>query len=248
MKKILALIPARAGSRGIPKKNIIDLGGHPLLAYSVAAAKLSKFINRIIVSTDSEEFAAVARKYGAETPFIRPKEYATDQAADKPYYKHALDWLEENENYLPDFVVNLRPTVPVRNPKTIDRAILKLISDKKATALRSAHLTKKPAYKMFRMKGDYIKFFGGEDFKENEEYHDCCRQYLPPTYIINAYVDVLIPKTLRSMGMVHGNKIRAFITKMVPDIDDYEDIRLTEKLLEEKEFLPLINFLNEIKK
>ena len=246
-KKILALIPARAGSKSVPKKNIIDINGHPLLAYSIAAAKLSTLINRIIVSTDSEEFAKIARFYGAETPFLRPKKYARDASADRPYYEHALNWLEKHEGYIPDYVVNLRPVTPARNPKIIDKGIREIIQDKKATGLRSAQATLHPGYKMFRKKGDYMHFLGSEDFKKNEEYYDYCRQTLPPTYMGNGYVDVLIPATLRKTDMVHGTHIRAFLTKTIADIDYQEDIPFAEKLLREREYAPLVQLLNSIK-
>jgi len=245
-KRILALIPARFGSKGIPKKNIIDLGGHPLLAYSIAAAKLSKLINRIIVSTDNIEFAEIAKRYGAEVPFLRPKKYAQDWSADKPYYKHALDWLKKNEGYVPDLVVNLRPTAPARNPKIIDKVILEMIADKKATAVRTAHIGRRTAYKMFRKKGNYANFFGKEDFKKNEESCDRCRQTVPLTYNLNGQVDVLAPKVLRKTGMVHGEYVRAFIVREIIDIDEKKDIKFAEQLLKEKEYLPLLNFLNQI--
>ena len=99
MTEILALIPARGGSKGIPRKNIRNFAGYPLIAWSIAAAKQASCVTRLIVSTDDEEIAAVAREYGAETPFLRPSELAQDQTADLPVFEHALDWLEENENY-----------------------------------------------------------------------------------------------------------------------------------------------------
>src|SRR5512147_638986 len=92
MTKVCALIPARGGSKSIPRKNIRLFAGHPLIAYSIAAGLQSKSVNRVIVSTDDEEIAAVARQYGAETPFLRPAEYAQDRSLDLPVFEHALDW------------------------------------------------------------------------------------------------------------------------------------------------------------
>jgi N-acylneuraminate cytidylyltransferase len=111
--EVLAVIPARGGSKGIPRKNIRNFAGHPLIAYSIEAALLAKTVTRVIVTTDDEEIAAVARQYGAETPFIRPAEYAQDQTLDLPVFQHVIAWLAENENYHPDVVVQLRPTSPV---------------------------------------------------------------------------------------------------------------------------------------
>ena len=114
MTEILALIPARGGSKGIPRKNIRNFAGYPLIAWSIAAAKQSELVTRIIVSTDDEEIAAVAREYGAETPFLRPAEFAQDNTTDLPVFEHALQWLEENEDYQPEIVIQLRPTSPIR--------------------------------------------------------------------------------------------------------------------------------------
>ena len=106
-KKILALIPARSGSKSVVNKNIRKINGKPMMAYSIEHAKASKYINRIIVSTDSEEYAQIAREYGAETPFIRPAEYATDTALDIDVFAHALSFLKEKEDYVPDIIVQL---------------------------------------------------------------------------------------------------------------------------------------------
>src|SRR6202142_2761570 len=116
MPNILALIPARGGSKGLPGKNLRPVLGHPLLAYSIAAAKSSRLITRTICSTDDAAIAAVARQYGAETPFMRPAELAGDETLDLPVFQHALAWLEEHENWRADIVVQLRPTSPVRPP------------------------------------------------------------------------------------------------------------------------------------
>src|SRR5689334_17125226 len=105
MTEILALIPARGGSKGIPRKNIRNFAGYPLIAWSIAAAKQSACITRVILSTDDEEIAAVAREYGAETPFLRPPELAQDQTTDLPVFEHALAWLDENERYHPEIMI-----------------------------------------------------------------------------------------------------------------------------------------------
>src|SRR5512145_2909368 len=110
MIDILALIPARGGSKSIPRKNIRDFAGHPLIAYSIAAGLQAKLVTRTIVSTDDEEIAAVARQYGAETPFLRPAEFAQDNTTDFPVFTHALAWFAEHEGYHPDIIVQLRPT------------------------------------------------------------------------------------------------------------------------------------------
>ena len=110
--EILALIPARGGSKGIPRKNIRLFSGYPLIAWSIAAARQSACVTRTLVSTDDEEIAAVARSFGAETPFLRPAELAQDATTDLPVFEQALHWLAEHEGYHPEVVVQLRPTSP----------------------------------------------------------------------------------------------------------------------------------------
>ncbi|HON56846.1 MAG TPA: acylneuraminate cytidylyltransferase family protein, partial [bacterium] len=110
--KIYAIIPARGGSKGVPDKNIRLLKGYPVIAYSIVACKLSKKIDRIIVSTDSEKIAQISKKYGAEVPFLRPAEFATDISPDLGFMKHAVDWFEINEKNIPDFFIHIRPTTP----------------------------------------------------------------------------------------------------------------------------------------
>ena len=108
--QVLAVIPARGGSKGLPRKNIREFAGFPLIAYSIAAGLGAECVTRTIVSTDDEEIAAVARQYGAETPFLRPAELAQDNTTDLPVFQHALRWLDEHEGYQPEVVVQLRPT------------------------------------------------------------------------------------------------------------------------------------------
>lgn len=245
-QKILALIPARGGSKSIPKKNIVNLKGYPLLVYSIAAAKLSRYIDRIIVSTDDEEIAGIARKYKAEVPFLRPKEFAEDSTGDMEWVIHALDFLEKNEGYVPDLIIHLRPTTPLRNPRVIDKAILEILEDKKATSLRSAQISDHTGYKLFRLKKEYCNFFGAEDFDE-VEYYDKSRQLLPTTYIPNGQVDILIPKVIKETGLLHGKFIKAFITDKIADIDGYEDLEFAQKIIEKDQFKQLIEKVEELK-
>ncbi len=114
MTEILALIPARGGSKGIPHKNIRSFAGYPLIAWSIAAGLQANSVSRVLVSTDDEEIASVARDYGADAPFLRPSELAQDRTTDLPVFEHALKWLEDIEGYKPDIVIQLRPTSPIR--------------------------------------------------------------------------------------------------------------------------------------
>ena len=120
---ILGLITARGGSKGIVGKNCVDVGGKPLIAWTIQAAEESTSIDRLLVSTDDEQIAAVAREYGAEVPFMRPDELAQDYSAHIPVIQHALRWLERDEGALPDFVCLLQPTSPFRTGVQIDDAV-----------------------------------------------------------------------------------------------------------------------------
>ncbi|MFV0612253.1 cytidylyltransferase domain-containing protein [Klebsiella aerogenes] len=130
----LAIIPARGGSKGIPGKNIKNIAGKPLIAWSIEHALNSDAIDRVIVSTDAEDIAEIALKYGAEVPFLRPAELANDTAATEPSLIHCINWLAENENYTPDYTVLLQATSPVRYADTIDRAFARL-KEKRADSL-----------------------------------------------------------------------------------------------------------------
>jgi CMP-N,N'-diacetyllegionaminic acid synthase len=241
--EVLALIPARSGSKGIPGKNVKDLFGHPLMAYSIGVAQLSPFITRIILTTDSEEYAAIGRKYGAETPFIRPAQYAQDSSGDIDYHKHALDWLEENEKYIPELMVILRPTAPVRDAAILNKAIEMALANPKATAVRTAHLVERTPYKMFRIKEGYAQFYGSEDFDENTESMNISRQFLPTAYEINGYIDVARPSVLENDGLVYGRRVLPIITEKAADIDELSDFRFAEKTLDKS----LVRFLNQKK-
>jgi len=119
-KKIIAIIPARGGSKGIPRKNIVNLAGKPLIAWTIEAAKKSNLIGRIIVTTDDQEIADVALKYGAEVPFLRPKELAQDDTQPDPVLKHALQFLYDKENFKPEIIAWLEPPCPIRTAEEID--------------------------------------------------------------------------------------------------------------------------------
>ena len=109
LEKIYAIIPARGGSKGVPRKNIRLVGGHPLIAYSIVAARQCRRIDRVIVSTDSPEIADIARAYGAEAPFLRPPELAQDASGDIDFIRHALDWFQQHDHAEPEMLVHLRP-------------------------------------------------------------------------------------------------------------------------------------------
>ena len=134
--KFLAIIPARGGSKGVPRKNIRKLGDKPLVCHTIQTAQGSQFLDRIIVSTDDEEIAKIALQCGAEVPYIRPEELARDETATEPVLQHAVDYLNQNEGYVPDYVVLLQPTSPFLDSTTIDNGI-GVIQNEEADSLLS---------------------------------------------------------------------------------------------------------------
>lgn len=220
MKEILALIPARSGSKSVKDKNIRLLAGKPMLVYSIEHAMKSKYISRIIVSTDSEEYAAIARKYGAEIPFLRPKELAGDFSLDIETFEHALNFLKKNEGYEPDLVVQLRPTYPVRNPKDIDHMIEMMLKDDSIDSVRCVAPAKEIAYKMWREteNGEIVPIL-----TDIPEAYNMPRQKLPQIYYQNACIDVVKATVITQQHSMSGEKIMPYKLNHNYDIDTEED-------------------------
>lgn len=232
MKKILAIIPARSGSKSVKNKNIRLMNGKPMLAYSIEHAKSSKQINRIIVSTDSEEYAQIAREYGAETPFIRPKEYATDTSLDLEVFQHALQYLKEEEDYIPDVVVQLRPTYPIRNVEDIDKMVSMMLEDDSVDSVRSLAPAREIAYKMWRKGNDGVLTPILTDIKEA---YNMPRQELPAIYYQNANIDVIRPNVILEKHSMSGDKIIGYEMQDNFDIDTEEEFTLAEEYLKMRE-------------
>lgn len=226
---VVAIIPARGGSKSIPKKNIVNLGGFPLIAYSIAAAKLSKKINRVIVDTDSEEIAVISKKFGAEIPYLRPKKFATDTSTDLDFMKHSIEWFKKSEKGVPDLIVHLRPTTPLRDPFHIDEAIEKITKNKKATGLRSGHEIRESPYKLFGIASDF--FIGLFPQDERPEYWNLPRQAFPSVYQPDGYVDIVIPEFILRTNKLHGPKILSYISPDTGEIDRMEDLKFVEYIL-----------------
>jgi len=240
---VVALIPARSGSKSVADKNVKLLGGHPLIAYSIAVAKMARGIDRIIVSTDSVEYASIARKYGAEVPFLRPPEISGDNSTDYEWIKHALDWMKNEEDFVPKYLVHLRPTTPLREIKVIDYAIKYMMKNIKATALRSAHKTHLTPYKMFKLNGEYMKPF--LSYEGVKEFYNLPRQFFEDAYIPNGYIDIIRPSVFRNTGLLHGYRIKLWETDVVPDIDTITDFNFTENILYEERYKKIMNYLED---
>jgi N-acylneuraminate cytidylyltransferase len=230
-EKVLAVIPARGGSKSIPRKNVQLFAGHPLLAYSIAAGVRARTVQRVIVSTDDGEIAAIAREYGAETPFLRPPALAQDDTPDLPVFEHALSWLEENEGYLPEIVVQLRPTSPVRPPGCVDRAVEILLAHPEADSVRGVVPSGQNPYKMWRVGSDgRMEPLLHNGFKEP---YNMPRQALPRTYWQTGQVDAIRATTIRTRGSMSGEIILPLILepRYAVDIDNPRDLERAEWLM-----------------
>ena len=217
MPNILALIPARGGSKSIPRKNIKPFAGHPLIAFSIAAGLQAERVNRVIVSTDDEEIAAVARQYGAEVPFLRPPELAQDATPDLPVFTHALAWLEAHEGYRPDLVVQLRPTTPVRPPDLLDRAIALMLAHPEADSVRGVVPSGQNPYKMWRIAEDG-RMVPLLDVPGVAEPYNAPRQSLPPTYWQTGHIDVIRPRVF-AQGSMSGKVILPIVLDPIYTVD-----------------------------
>ncbi|XOV79308.1 MAG: cytidylyltransferase domain-containing protein [Aestuariibacter sp.] len=222
MTEIVAIIPARSGSKSVQHKNIAMLDGHPLIAYSIVAAKLSKRISRVIVSTDSEQYRDISLAYGAEVPFLRPKELATDQCDDKGFLQHAMHWLQEQEGACPEYWVHLRPTTPLRDPHLMDQAIETLVANNRATSLRSAHPAPESPFKWFRKQDD--GYFTGLSDAMDDNAHTKPKEAFETAYIPDGYVDVVRKSVLMNDESIHGDRILGFISPVCTEVDSAEEL------------------------
>lgn len=229
--KVLGLIMARGGSKSIPRKNIKLLGGKPLIAHTIEKAKAAKYIDRLILSTDDAEIAEVAKKYGCEVPFMRPAELAQDSTQDYPVVVHALEWLEKNKNYKPDFIVHLRPTHPFRKTSDIDKGVELLAENAKADSVWTVGKPSVTPYKMFHVGEDnFLKpVLTVEGEKETFNWP---RQKLPVAHNHYGQVDVVRYDTVMLKKSMCGENILPIMLEgEIVDIDSALDWEFAEFLI-----------------
>ncbi len=224
----LGVIPARGGSKGLPGKNLRKLGALSLIGQAVASAREAALLARLIVSTDSPEIAEEAKRHGAEVPFLRPAELATDQAGMLPVLQHAVRWLESSAGVRPDMIVTLQPTSPFRTGVEIDATITKVID----TGSDSAQTLSEASYHPYFMKtldGDRTMAL----FPDGHKY--VRRQDAPPVYQPSGAVYVTRYATLMEQGHILGDDNRGVIMGFEPsvNIDTEWDFLLAELLLRE---------------
>jgi YrbI family 3-deoxy-D-manno-octulosonate 8-phosphate phosphatase len=230
--EILAIIPARGGSKSIPHKNIRLFAGYPLISYSIAAGLQAKSVNRTVVSTDDEEIAQISREYGAEVPFLRPAKYSQDNSQDFPVFQHALNWLADEQNYHPDVVVQLRPTSPVRPHHCVDDAVKILLDHPHADSVRGVVMAGQNPYKMWHINPEgrlapLIKVKGVE------EAYNVPRQQLPDVYWQTGHIDAIRPKVILEKKSMSGKNIWPLVIDPLytVDIDTLLDWENGERLV-----------------
>jgi N-acylneuraminate cytidylyltransferase len=233
---ILAIIPARGGSKTIPRKNILPILGKPLIGYSIEAAKNAVLVTRAIVSTDDDEIASVARQFGAEV-LKRPAELSEDSVPDLPVFEHALSLLKESEGYEPSIVVHLWPTSPYRKDGDIDAAIQLLIEDPEADSVRSVTMPSQTPFKMWRRdKGVYLAPILKKEYPElyeRSEPHTLPRQTLPEIVVQTGYVAAMRSSTITEKHSMSGTTIIPFFhdPDTYTELDSLKDLSHTEYVL-----------------
>jgi CMP-N,N'-diacetyllegionaminic acid synthase len=229
--KIIGLIPARGGSKGIPKKNIKDYCGKPLIAHTIEQSLQSKYINETYVTTDSQEIQKIANKYGAEAPFLRPKSLSGDLATDKEFIIHFIYWYQFSKEKMPDIIVHLRPTYPNRAVNVIDDIIEKFLSNyDEYDSVRTIVEMDKSPYKMYRIMDKNLQPLFKEVDGISEPYNQP-RQILPKTYLHNGYLDIVKTDIVIRKDTITGKRIMPYILdkEEIDDIDTIEDWEKSEK-------------------
>lgn len=221
MSEILALIPARSGSKSVPHKNIRPFAGKPLLAWSIEQAGAARLVGRTMVSTDSPDYAEIARVHGAEVPFLRPAAISGDLATDLEVFQHALRWLAEHEGYRPEICLHLRPTSPIRDPGDIDRALEMLVADPTLDSVRSVSPAPVTPFKMWLVRPDGL--LAPVANAGVPEAYNLPRQQLPPVFVQNACIDAVRSRVILEDGSMTGGRIAGFVMPEFDDIDTEED-------------------------
>jgi YrbI family 3-deoxy-D-manno-octulosonate 8-phosphate phosphatase len=230
--EVLAIIPARGGSKSIPHKNIRSFAGYPLISFSIAAALQSDCVTRTIVSTNDEQIADIARLYGAEVPFMRPDKYSQDGTLDLPVFQHALDWLAKKEGYTPDVVVHLRPTSPVRPCHCVDDAVTILLQNPKADSVRGVVMAAQNPFKMWHISPDG-RMTPALKVKGVAEAFNVPRQELPAVYWQTGHIDAIRPSVILEKHSMSGTNIRPLVIDPLytVDIDTLLDWENAERLV-----------------
>ena len=227
--EVWALIPARAGSKGVKDKNLRILFGHSILAWSVMAARAAAGINRVFVTTDSPTYMHEAQRYGAETPFQRPAEIATDTSTDLEVFQHFLTWAGQETDALPAAIVHLRPTTPMRDPDVVSTSAYAALARRaEATALRSVHECAESPFKWFMQ--DREGFLVTLEGSRALDSANATRQSFQSVFIPNGYVDVIFPDFVLEEHRLHGDSVLPFETPPVIEVDTEVELELLQNM------------------
>lgn len=224
--KIIALIPARGGSKGIPNKNITNINGKPLIYWTINIALSCKYFDKVVVTTDSERIRDVALSCGADVPFLRPSNISQDNSTDLEFLKHYVNWAENKEDYDADLIVQLRPTIPFRNVDDLNKSIeLFLKNYENYDSLRSVfEINDKHPIKTYKIKDNLLTPFVREIDGLKEPYN-MGRQFIPKAYSHTGNIDIIKKTTILELNSVSGNRILPYIEKSkLVDIDTYDDL------------------------
>ncbi len=233
---VLTIIPARGGSKSVPNKNIRMLHGKPLIAWTIEAAKAAKLTGRVIVSTDSEEIAKIAREYGAEVPFLRPAEISQDLSTDIEFVLHALEFFEREEGWIPDIVARFSPTTPLRSSALMDEAIQKLIDSPDADSVRPISRLSHHPYKAWRVDGDNLVPAFSPDVTGHPQPYNMPRQLFPEMYAHLGASGVAKTHIFKDLGSTSGNVVKYIIMddQDALDINHEMDFKIAEAILIER--------------
>lgn len=232
--EVLALVPARSGSKSMPRKNLREVGGKPMVAHSIEHARQARLITRVILTTDDAEIADAGLRAGAEVPFLRPSGISGDFSTDYEFVRHALEWLRDNEGYSPELVAQLRPTTPVRDVSLIDRAVEALASRPDADSLRAVVTACFSPFKMWRLEergflSPLLQLPGiAEPYNQP-------RQLLPDCYQQDGFLDITRPRTIFEQQSITGSRILPFFLDQESiDIDYESELIQAERIMRDR--------------
>jgi CMP-N,N'-diacetyllegionaminic acid synthase len=223
---VLAVIPARSGSKSVPHKNILSFRGKPLLVHSVEHGLAARNVDRVVVSTDSPSYRDLALRAGAEAPFLRPPALAQDRSTDLEVFAHLLEWLDRHEGYRPELLVHLRPTYPTRRVEDVEAAVDMLEAEPGADSVRSVAPAPQTPYKMWTLRDGRLLPLLESSLPEA---YNLPRQDLPAIYVQNAAVDVVRSAVILEQASMTGRRILAYVMDRFEDVDDWRDVAAAER-------------------
>lgn len=242
-----AIIPARSGSKSIKNKNIIKINNHPIIAYTIAEAKKTKKIKKVLVSSDSKKYLRIAKKYGADILHLRSKKNSSDKSSDFDFFEEIDNYLNNDDNQIdqPNFFIHLRPNCPVRKSTTLNKAIKFFENKKNYTAMRSVEEMSETGYKNFEIIDNKLKGICNKTF--NIEKQNNPKENFNKTYKANGYIDIINRKNIKK-NYLHGSKVLPFlITEQVVDIDGKKDLNYAQYLFKRIKYLKYYKFKINLK-